>query len=196
MARTSYMLQQGHYDADLVYFYREDSNLAAIFEHKSPDVPPEYGLDYINADALIHDLRVADGKITTPGGTTYRLLGLDPYSRHMSLPVLQAIHNLVMNGATVAGPMATDDPSLADDQAEFHRVRTELFGNGSGVHHIGKGTVYAGQTPAEAFKTMKCRMNVVACAVLDASTIQNDVLTHHNVVMDADGQLYNRKLIK
>ena len=154
LARTSYMLQQGHFDADLVYFYGEDSNLTAIFEHKSPDVPPGYGFDYINADALIHELRVADGKITTPGGTTYRLLGLDPYSRHMSLPVLQAIHKLVMDGATVAGPMPTDDPSLADDQAEYHRVRTELFGNGSGVHHVGKGTVYAGQTPAEAFEAM------------------------------------------
>jgi len=53
---------------------------------------------------------------------TYRVLGLDPYSQHMSLPVLRAIYRLVENGAVVAGPKPTDDPSLADDQAEFARL--------------------------------------------------------------------------
>jgi len=154
IGRNSYMLQQGHFAADLVYFYGEDSNLTAIFENKSPNVPAGYGFDYINADGLIHELKVADGRITTPGGTSYRLLGLDPYSQHMSLPVLQAIHKLVMDGAVVAGPKPTDDPSLADDQAEFRRLNDELFGDGSGVHQVGKGTVYAGQTPAEALTAM------------------------------------------
>ncbi|HEU5403292.1 MAG TPA: glycosyl hydrolase [Terriglobales bacterium] len=154
LARTSYMLQQGHFGADLVYFYGEDSNLTAIFENKSPDVPAGYGFDYINADALIHELTVSDGHLTTPGGTTYRLLGLDPYSRHMSLPVLQAIHKLVSDGAVLAGPMPADDPSLADNQAEFNRLRSDLFGNGTGVHHLGKGTVYAGQTPVQALSAM------------------------------------------
>ena len=32
LARTSYLLQQGHFGADLVYFYGEDSNLTAIFD--------------------------------------------------------------------------------------------------------------------------------------------------------------------
>ena len=31
LARTSFMLQQGHFGADLLYFYGEDSNLTAIF---------------------------------------------------------------------------------------------------------------------------------------------------------------------
>ncbi len=31
IARSSYLLQQGHFAADLVYFYGEDSNLTAIF---------------------------------------------------------------------------------------------------------------------------------------------------------------------
>jgi hypothetical protein len=154
LARTSYLLQQGHFGADLIYFYGEDSNLTAIFANKSPDVPSGYGFDYINADGLIHVLSVADGKITTPGGTTYQVLGLDPYSRHMSLPVLRAIHRLVMEGAAVAGPKPTDDPSLADDQAEFHQLADALFGDGTGVHSVGKGTVYAGMNPAEAMKAM------------------------------------------
>src|ERR1019366_4585008 len=78
LARTGYLLQQGHFGADLVYFYGEDSNLTAIFADKSPDVPAGFGFDYINADGLIHELSVADGRIKTPSGMNYRLLGLDP----------------------------------------------------------------------------------------------------------------------
>src|ERR1700751_737837 len=154
LARTSFMLQQGHFAADLIYFYGEDSNLTAIFDKKSPDVPAGYGLDYVNADALIHELKVADGRIETASGMSYRLLGLDPYSQHMSLPVLRAIDKLVEDGATVAGPKPKDDPRLADDQAEFKKLNDELFGDGTGTHKVGKGTVYAGQNLGEVFRTM------------------------------------------
>jgi len=154
LARTSFLLQQGHFGADLIYFYGEDSNLTAIFENKSPDVPAGYGFDYVNADALINQLHVTDGRITTPAGMSYRLLGLDPYSKHMSLPVLRAIHSLVEAGAQVAGPKPTDDPSQADNQAEFKKLASELFGDGSGIHHVGKGTVYAGQKLDEVFTAL------------------------------------------
>lgn len=154
LARSSYMLQQGRFDADLVYFYGEDSNLTAIFNKKAPNVPAGYGFDYINADGLIHELSVANGRITTKSGMRYRVLGLDPYSQHMSLPVLQAIYKLVESGAVVAGPKPFDDPSLADNQAEFHKLDDELFGDGTGVQHVGQGTVYAGQSLTDVFKTL------------------------------------------
>jgi hypothetical protein len=155
LARTSFLLQQGRFAADLVYYYGEDSNLTAIFAKKSPDIPPGYGFDYINADALIHELRVEDGRIKTPGGMSYRVLGLDAYSRHMSLPVLRAIAKLVREGATVAGTKPVNDPSQADDQAEFSRLNDELFGDGSGVHRVGKGTVYAGAPLKDVFDAIK-----------------------------------------
>jgi hypothetical protein len=149
LARASYMLQQGRFAADILYFYGEDSNLTAIFEHKAPDIPAGYAFDYINADALIHELSVANGQIVTRSGMRYKLLALDPYSRHMSLPVLRAIHALVENGAVLAGPKPIDDPSLADDQNEFEKLSSELFGDGSGVHKVGQGMVYAGQNLAD-----------------------------------------------
>ena len=154
LARSSYMLQQGHFGADLVYFYGEDSNLTAIFEHKSPEIPAGYGFDYINADGLIHELSVSNGHIVTKSGMQYRVLGLDAYSRHMSLPVLRAIAKLAQEGAVVAGAKPSDDPSLADDQAEFDRLSSQLFGDGSGVHKVGKGTVYAGEGLAAAFDAL------------------------------------------
>jgi hypothetical protein len=144
LARSSYMLQQGHFGADLVYFYGEDSNLTEIFAHTAPAIPAGYGFDYINADGLIHELSVTDGRIVTKSGMEYKVLGLDPNSRHMSLPVMRAIYMLVKSGAVVAGPKPIDDSSLADNQVEFNELSSELFGDGSGVHKVGKGTVYAG----------------------------------------------------
>ena len=85
----------------------------------------------------------------------YRVLGLDPYSSHMSLPVLRSIYKLVASGAVVAGPKPTDDPSLSDDQTEFNKLNNELFGDGTGVHQVGKGTVYAGQNLGDVFSTLK-----------------------------------------
>ncbi len=155
LARSSYLLQEGHFGADLVYFYGEDSNLTAIFGSSAPQIPAGYGFDYINADALIHELSIADGRIVTKSGMEYRVLGLDPYSRHMSLPVLRAIDALVENGAIVAGPKPTDDPSLADDPAEFEKLTSRLFGDGTGVHKVGRGAVYAGQTVKEVFDVLK-----------------------------------------
>ena len=154
LARSSYMLQQGHFAADVLYFYGEDSNLTAIFQHSAPNIPAGYGFDYINADALIHELSVAKGRIVTNSGMEYRVLALDPNSRHMSLPVLRAIHAIVEDGAVVAGPKPSDDPSLADDQSEFEKLSSELFGDGSGVHTVGKGTVYAIENLADVFSAL------------------------------------------
>ena len=153
----SSMLQQGRFAADLLYYYGEDSNLTAIFAQNAPQVPDGYAFDYINADALIHELSAADGQIVTKSGMHYRMMGLDPYSRHMALPVLRAIYRLVENGAVLAGAKPTDDPSLADDQAEFEKLSALLFGGGSGVHRVGKGTVYAGLSLEEAFSSLSVK---------------------------------------
>ena len=154
IGRSSYLLQQGRFAADLLYFYGEDTNLTTVFRTNAPDIPAGYGFDYINADGLIHELDVADGRISTRGGMTYRVLGLDKYSRHMSLPVLRAIRKLAADGAVVAGPKPVDDPSLADDPAEFRRLSDEMFGDGAGVRKVGKGAVYAGQKLADVFKAL------------------------------------------
>lgn len=182
LARSSYMLQQGHFAADLVYFYGEDSNLTALFHSSAPKIPAGYGFDYINADALIHELSVANGQLVTKSGMQYRVLGLDPYSRHMSLPVLRAIHTLVQNGAVVAGPKPTDDPSLADDQSEFEKLSSELFGDGSGAHKVGQGTVYAGEDLGQAFNALHLSPDFD----YDKSNSDSNVEFAHHKLKDGD----------
>jgi hypothetical protein len=85
---------------------------------------------------------------------SYRLLVLDPRSRMMSLPVLRALHKLVEEGAIVAGEKPAASPSLADDAAEFDRLSSEVFGDGSGIQVLGKGKVYAGSTAEAALKSL------------------------------------------
>jgi hypothetical protein len=150
LARSSYMLQQGTFAADVIYFFGEDSNVTAIFANKSPEVPAGYSFDFVNADALKTRLSVKDGRLVTATGMSYRVLALDPYSRHMSLPVLKKIRDLVHAGAVVVGPKPIDSPSLSDNQAEFNTVAEQLFGSGPGTRAYGQGKVYAGQTLAQA----------------------------------------------
>jgi len=150
LARSAYMLQQGKFAADVIYFYGEDSNITAEFASKSPDVPAGYNFDYVNADALKNRLSVENGRIVTATGMSYRVLALDPYSRHMSLPVLKKVRDLVNAGAVVVGPKPVDSPSLSDNQAEFKTIAEQLFGSGLGERTCGKGKVYAGQTLGEA----------------------------------------------
>jgi hypothetical protein len=141
LARSSYLLQQGRFHADIVYFYGEDTNLTALFLKSGPDIPSGYNFDYINADALVHVLTFENGNLTTPSGMQYRVLALDPHSQHMSLPVLRKIRDLVRAGAVVCGPKPTDTPSLSDDNKEFQNLAKELWGSGDG-NTVGKGKVF------------------------------------------------------
>ena len=148
LTRSSYLLQQGHFVADIVYFYGEDSNLTALFLHKAPEIPAGYNFDYINADALVHLLSVKDGQLVTPSGMNYRVLALDPFSQHMSLPVLRKIRDLVQAGAIVSGPKPISTPSLSDDAKEFQSIADQLWGSGEGAS-LGKGKVYGSQKLGE-----------------------------------------------
>jgi hypothetical protein len=154
LARSSFLLQQGHFVADVAYYYGEDSNVTALFAGKSPNVPVGYNFDFINADTLVTALSVTDGAIMTPGAARYRALALDPNALHMSLPVLRRLAELVAAGAIVVGDRPLDTPSLADDTREFSRLVSELWGTGDGKHVYGKGAVYSGQALDAVLKSM------------------------------------------
>ena len=184
LARNSYLLQQGKFVADVLYFYGEDSNITAIFANQGPDVPPGYNFDYINADGLIHEVGVSSGSLTTKSGMSYRLLALDKYSRHMSLPVLRAIHTLVEQGAVVAGEKPVGTPSLADDATEFNQLNDDLFGSGSGVRSVGKGKVYAGQNADAVLKSLSIAPDFDYTKPSNGQLVE---FTHRKL---ADGDLY------
>ena len=149
LARSSYLLQQGHFDADVAYFYGEESPLTALYG-LSPqlDAPRGYGFDFVNADVILHQFSLHDDRLQTPGGTAYRILYLGGTSKRMTLPVLLRIRELVMQGAVVVGDKPTDSPSLADDPIAFRKVADELWGTGKmqNMRSVGKGKVYSGMS--------------------------------------------------
>ncbi len=127
LSRSSYLLQQGKFVADIVYYYGEDNNITSLFGKKPPAIPEGYNYDYINADALIHLLSVKDGKLITPSGMIYRVLVLDSNATRMSLPVLKKINELVKAGATVTGIKPTSTLGLSDDKTEFDKLVSETW---------------------------------------------------------------------
>ena len=55
LARCSYLLQQGHFYADVAYFYGEEGPLTAVFGWKAiEDAPEGYGFDFVNSDVVLH----------------------------------------------------------------------------------------------------------------------------------------------
>jgi alpha-L-rhamnosidase len=155
LARSSFMLQQGHFVADVAWFYGEDSNITALYGKVAPPVPPGYNFDYVNADVLLHRLHVQGGALVSASGMRYRVLALDARSVHMSLPVLRRIRDLIAAGATVCGPRPIDTPSLADDVNEFRSVVDAVWGALDGVHLYGKGKVYVNRTLAETLTALR-----------------------------------------
>ncbi len=127
LSRSSYLLQQGKFVADVLYYYGEDNNITALFGKKLPNIPAGYSFDFVNADALINVLSVKDGKIGTPSGMSYQVLALDENAKNMSLPVLHKIRDLVKAGATITGIKPEKNASLSDNQAEFKTIVAEVW---------------------------------------------------------------------
>jgi len=156
LSRSSYMLQQGKFVADVAYFYGEDNNITSLFKNKLPDIPASYNYDFVNADILVNILSVNQQKqIVTPSGMSYRLLALDPNARYMSLSVLRKINQLVEAGAVVVGEKPVGAPGLSDDGPEFKTIADRLWANQKGENIVGKGKVYCGLTIAEVLTSLQ-----------------------------------------
>jgi len=142
LTRSSYLLQQGHFAADVLYFYGQDSNITALYAQHLPPVPEGYAFDFANLHALTL-LSVSGHQLVTRTGMRYRVLALDPRTRFMSLDALRLIGALAAAGATVVGEKPETSPSLADNREEFRALATEIWGADAagGEHPYGKGHV-------------------------------------------------------
>jgi hypothetical protein len=138
LSRSSYLLQQGKFVADIVYYYGEDNNITGLFGKAMPSIPEGYNFDFINTDALINLLTFKDGKLMTPSGMSYQVLVLDNNAKKMSLPVLKKISALVKSGAVLIGSKPEVTPSLSDDQNEFVKVVNEIWNSNNQKVYIDK----------------------------------------------------------
>jgi len=148
LARSSFMLQQGEVIADVAYLYGELYNITSV-TRQAPPIPEGYEYDYVNASTLRDVLDVEDGRITTPAGTSYRILAMDPSTSRMTVPTLKKLKTMVEAGAVVCGTKPVKSPTNSDDPAEFEALVNELWANETGVNNVGNGKVYGGNTIGE-----------------------------------------------
>lgn len=179
IARSSWMLQQGRFYADVAYFYGEEAPLVALYKRGQPkDAPRYHAYDFVNADAL-QQLSVKNGDLVAASGARYRVLYLGGSSGRMTLATLKRLHALASQGATIVGVAPVSSPGLADDPDVFAaRVRT--MWRGAAVTRVGRGRVVAGRD-VEAALAQRGRAPDV---VFDTAALQ---FVHRRL---ADGDVY------
>ncbi len=129
LARSSYLLQQGRNVADVAYFFGEEAPLTALYA-RAPlaDVPVDYAYDFVDADALLGQLRVEGGALVSPSGARYRALYLGGSSKRMTLAVLRRVAEIADAGVIIVGDAPTGSPGLVDDSKAYAALVARLWG--------------------------------------------------------------------
>ena len=128
LARSSYLLQQGRFKADILYYYGEDNSITGLFGQELPEIPAGYAYDFVNPYGLLHSVFPLDGHLVTESGMTYGLLVLGPNCRTMSSSVLQRIVYLAKAGVPVCGTLPERAASFTDNPEEFDKLLDQLKG--------------------------------------------------------------------
>ncbi len=184
IARSSFLLQQGRFVADVAYFYGEDAPLVGLYQ-TSPvaDAPTRYAYDFVNADIVMSKLSVNGQRLVADSGASYRALYLGGSSHKMTLAVLQRLKDLAAAGAVIVGPAPTGSPSLMDDAqaSTFSALVGELWAPG-GDTAVGKGRVIDSRDIEKALASLR-----IAPDFSHARTASSILFVHRQL---ADGDLY------
>ncbi|MCU0449437.1 MAG: hypothetical protein MUC97_06255 [Bernardetiaceae bacterium] len=159
LGRCSYLLQQGNFAADVLYYYGDEApNFAPTKRLDTARFLPGYDYDVTNTDILLRQLDVKNGRLVLPHGQEYAVLVLPPDER-VSLPVLQKLEYLVKNGATVLGPRPRRSYGLArqaTEEAAIAALAARLWGRTNGrsltENRYGRGRVVWGRPVAQVLQ--------------------------------------------
>ena len=129
LGRCSFLLQQGLFVADALY-YRGEAIGQGEQKKTKPALPAEgYDHDNCNLDALLTRVSVKDRRLVLPDGMSYRVLVL-PDNSPMPIEALEKIAALVDAGATVVGPRPSGLAGLAvkpETKAKFDALVERLW---------------------------------------------------------------------
>ena len=161
LGRCQYLLQQGRFVADLLYFTGEDDlEFGKGRRGLQPPPPAGFDFDYCNRAAL-DQLTVQAGRLMLSNGVSYRVLVLPP-TQNMRPEVLRKIESLVAAGATVVGPKPLRVPGLEGGSAaevQLLEIADQLWGDCDGqsvkISAHGKGWIYWGQSLAAVCDDLK-----------------------------------------
>jgi hypothetical protein len=177
--RANYMMQQGKYVADIMYFIGEDA--PKMTGEINPAVPKGYSYDFINAEVILERLTFEDGTYRLPDGMTFKLLVL-PNLDTMRPAVLEKIQQLVQQGGAIYGPKPNRSPSLENypvaDQT-VQKIANALWQNIDGKLVIqvdyGKGQVFFNDSPQAELASVLSKIG----STPDLIGLSEDVLWSH-----------------
>jgi len=151
LARCQYLLQQGNFVADVLYYNGDWAPNIVAAKHVNLSLGKGFDYDACNEEILLQKLSVKNNQLILPGGMSYRLMVL-PETDRMPLPVLKKIRQLVNEGATIAGPRPSIDSGLKNHPAcdkEIEKIAAEVWGKCDGKtiteNNFGKGKIYWGK---------------------------------------------------
>lgn len=159
LARCQYLLQQGDFVADALYFYGEGATkFVPSPEYLRPTLPPGYNFDAINSEQLLRALSVDHGRLVLPSGMSYRVLVM-PEDGVVSPQVLRKIRKLVAAGGLVVGPKPQRAPGLQGYPNWDSKVKTlgeEIWGECDGeklqARNFGQGRIFCGRSLSQVFR--------------------------------------------
>ena len=149
--RSCYLLQQGLYVADVLYYYGDDVPNFVFLKEDLPELNFGYDWDKCSKDVILNRLSFENGKIVLPDGMSYRVLMLAP-EKSIDLNVLKRIESLVNAGMTVVAPRPEKPTGLSgfpESDNELNAIADRLWGKIDGhrisENRVGKGRVIWGQ---------------------------------------------------
>jgi len=143
LARCQYLLQQGTSVADVCYWFGEGAPLSV--EDMNLEVPKGYDYDLCSSEIVLQ-MKVNEGRLVLPSGTSYRYLLLRDIDR-MTLPLSRKIRELVEGGARViVGKKPKGAPGLTD----YPRCDNEIARIGASLWDTDR--VITGKGLAEVFR--------------------------------------------
>ena len=141
LARSSALLQQGTYVADILLYYGEDLNITALYGGDSfstlPKIPDGYNYDFANPTVLRTGLKVENGRLVTPSGAGYRVLWMDRNCEVMSLDILKKIKEFADSGVIICGKEPVGCAGLKADDRAFSEIVDDIW-------HSGRKNVFSG----------------------------------------------------
>jgi hypothetical protein len=150
LARASYLLRQGRFVADVLYYYGDGGYKFVPPKHIDPSLGFGYDYDVANSDILLNHATVQDSRVVLKSGMRYEVLVL-PEDDAISLEVLEQLERLVEAGATIVGPRPQRVHGYRDHASQDAAVRelaARLWGDLDGRERrsrvVGKGRVVWG----------------------------------------------------
>jgi hypothetical protein len=149
--RCSFVLQQGLFVADVLYYYGDDVPNFVFLKEDLPELNFGYDWDKCSKDVILNRLQVEGESIVLPDGMSYRVLMLAP-EKAIDLDVLKKIELLVNSGMILVSQPPQEISGLTrfpESDREMKAIVERLWGKMDGTtiteNRVGKGRVIWGQ---------------------------------------------------